>query len=1441
MTVLPSGPPDPAENWDEDFEFNVARNSSSDARPDTRLQQSHGPAPSTPLSKDRKNTLRLKRWSESQHTPSVPSTPSKRTSTSSSVPRVLLPENWDDDFRDNTDSPVPHRSPPDTEPGAGAEPHENWDEDFAASGTSPKGKVPARRGASWGSSDEENEEDDYGLGKSDLEDRTVTSRSRPVPLHLPHDPPPPIPPLPLPFQRSPTASVFSMPSTAAGHSAHDYSSTAHLALRPSVSAGSSALALLPPSPPIHRERERRRLRKKSRPPGAVGHVALAEDVYEMDDIPRPPSTPEKKAGFPLPASLDEPPPLDAQPSSSTSTAPSTTKTPLLSRIGSVGRKWGARKKRASTGPSEVTLHEDAHDLDYQPPSSRPQSVMATASPSYASKSSWFFRAGGAGNGAAVGSPPKHASPLKHETSVDRLLAMAGLDHTPDSPSRTGRSNGRLCNGTENVSIGSQDDSFGTHATNGDALPSSILFLGSASGTARRPTSMQIQLSSSNSSSHSGSTSSWSRNRPPVPRHASYGHDLGHAGRKSGTTTGVSSRASSASRQRSASASVEDVSRPQQKGGGTGRDERSGEGIRGHRRRPTDIIGQRNDAGEGDEFKNGPRDANKEKEQSGKRWGRMRRLSLVGSAGKHKRTKSSVPPDDRVRTAQAPDPLPLPRDDPDVEDSNDKTPRPPSRIVRRSADNALLPPIELQPPSPPRVPAGVGGEGSSPSPSDAAIDVLLRPHPMLEPSRSHPTLSTRSSDAATPAVVSRSSSSTSPHSSPLPSPAKPKPSSPPQAASLGRATVLQPQKDKDMVTVTGAVPRRNSLGDLKIPARISQAQVGLRRDLGMVKEFASSVEQLKQLQQMYHTLLSEVHALISTSSPHTTTRALSPTLFNLPRPASRARSNTNPNPSPPSARELSAALQYIEAKYQLSWECAELLVDLGSGTPAPPASAPTSPPASSESVLNSPITAAPTDGRKSRERAVTLAGDEPKPNLSTPMVAGSLVSPPVASPPTSAQWRASTGRHDLSQRQLLILREMLNYPDSSATIMSLEPHIPEDDAVDRKWRWGDAMNSTITLPSEESTHASGSGDQHGKPQKRRSSRLGMRGLRDMLRSLKRTYADHPSVPQSTTSIAVSTNSSLNGNNLSCDPMGKPLPQPHTQAQSLVQRRRAKTSTGPESIKSNRDRHPNSPYGTSVSLTHRASPRRPSLASIFRIGQKSRSAQAGTESSTGDFRHTGLSPSSSGSGHVDGPRFAEAEEEDWDRVDAILDLEHTAKILDVTVDGAATVRGKKGKSPYLTQHHQDDHPMTPKRSPSASQSSIWSAEPSPRKTAFQHQTDSSSPRAKLSSLRQLTEKTTHHQTRPPSRGKDRTSAPSPKPKRPPSRSRGKGGPSGSVRSVPPHSLVNRSPDLPMSALPDVKLAMTPENIRPLLENAREVHARCSECIVELRALLPVEPRS
>jgi len=99
---------------------------------------------------------------------------------------------------------------------------------------------------------------------------------------------------------------------------------------------------------------------------------------------------------------------------------------LVSRIGSVGKKWGAaRKKRASTGPTKVRLQEHYPGQESTP---RPPSV---ASPT--SRSGWFFRHGGA---AGSGSPPNKptALPLKHKQSVGRLLSTMGTE--PDSPSRS---------------------------------------------------------------------------------------------------------------------------------------------------------------------------------------------------------------------------------------------------------------------------------------------------------------------------------------------------------------------------------------------------------------------------------------------------------------------------------------------------------------------------------------------------------------------------------------------------------------------------------------------------------------------------------------------------------------------------------------------------------------------------------------------------------------------------------------------------------------------------------------------------------------------------------------------------------------------------------------------------------------------------------------------
>ncbi|KAI0824280.1 hypothetical protein BC628DRAFT_1378510, partial [Trametes gibbosa] len=1300
-----------------------------------------------------------------------------------------------------------------------------------------------------------------------------------------------------PFPRSPTASVFSVPvSSTTGRDSvagYSYSSTAHVALRPTVSgsasghghgaASSSAaararLALLPPSPPIHRER--RRLRKKSRPPANFEDgIFELDDRAEIVDPPLRPVTPEQQQQHHhhhqrRPSGGDEPPlAYDAAHASAAAAPPGTHsgKTPLLSRIGSVGKKWGAaagRRKRVSTGPTEVALAErsaasTSASAPSQPPhpthsasSSRPTSFIASTSPSGGGGGSstargWFFRAGGGGHG-PPGSPPRHEGVLKSEKSVERLLHLIRAEQrgAPDrrrdgSPLSRSRSRSRDARRHPRDSTNAPSSSSSTAAASaalphdldeladGSGLPTATLLFGGP----RRPASMQISQSSSGGS---GSGSSWGGagggGLPRVPRHVSYG-DGRHTPRRPATP---SSRASS--KQRSASASVEDVHshayRTKKSSTATCEtiDDRSSDAHH-ERPRPPPLPASFPPS---TPAKAGEKD--KDKDKGSRRFmGGMRRISLVGS-GKHKRTKSTAP-EEVKEPPPPPQPAPLvpvhdaspPRPIFDLADGHDQsTPRPPSRVIRSSQD-ILLPPIELQPPSPPRAKSG---RRASPSGATPTRRSLTGGRPTLEPSRSHPTLSPRSS-------LSQASSSqetslpTIP--SPLPSPTRPKPStSPVHTASLGRTAL--PPKERETPS-SASVLRRNSLGDLKIPARISQAQVSLRRDLTMVRDFASSVEQLKQLQAAYTSLVGQVRELLN-DPQESQSRPVSPSFIHLPRPVLRTRSNTNPAAnSAPSRNQLHAAFLNIEAKYRLSWECAELLIDLAGGPSEAPGSAP---PTSSQSAPAVPTTA---DGRKSRERAVTLAGDEQKP-LIAPSPHG-LTSPPLASPPS--QWRASTGRHDLSQRQLLLLREMLNNPDPAAT-MAFEPNIPEED-INRSWRWGDAMNSTVTLPSEESGSAAlAQGRQYDtvpSPKKRRTSRLGMRGLRDMLKSLKKSYSEQgpgggalpvlPHVPASSSSVSASTDSSLNLHL-------------HSRPHSVAQRRRAKTSTGPESIASRKEIHPNSPYGTSHSIPHKSSPRRPSLASIFRLGQKSKaSAPGGAPPSVDDLSSNaaGLA-SSGGSGHASGTSLADGLEEDWDRVESVSDLDHAARSLGLPSDGTATVRGKRGKSPYL--FHPRDlslRPETPRRAgggsggaPDASASSIWSpGSESPKKllSAIPPSTLQSYQRSiKLSDVREASEgEAGSHPPRAPARSKNRQSAPSASPRRPSSRSGAAGGggrknASGSVRSAPPQPWGTPSPELHAGALPDVKLAMAPENIKPLLENAREVHARCVDCIAELEAL-------
>ena len=236
---------------------------------------------------------------------------------------------------------------------------ENWDDDFEEdSRQSPKKIIQTHQEESWDiDEDDDDDDDDDNDNDEDAElgfaeeDRTVTAKSRRAALAR----------LSAPgyhyHPRSPTSSVFSVPNTV-----HTYSSTTHL--RPT-----SAFALIPPSPPIHRERERRRLRKKSRPkphnlfeltelpsgftPGRLSFSDL--------DLPRPASELASRGPDSDLSSIRERPPLPIVDTSmrSSNGHPSIPPTPtkgaaLLSRIGSV-KKWSVRRKRgdSTTAPPDA--------------------------------------------------------------------------------------------------------------------------------------------------------------------------------------------------------------------------------------------------------------------------------------------------------------------------------------------------------------------------------------------------------------------------------------------------------------------------------------------------------------------------------------------------------------------------------------------------------------------------------------------------------------------------------------------------------------------------------------------------------------------------------------------------------------------------------------------------------------------------------------------------------------------------------------------------------------------------------------------------------------------------------------------------------------------------------------------------------------------------------
>nr|XP_031860848.1 uncharacterized protein CI109_003573 [Kwoniella shandongensis]KAA5527920.1 hypothetical protein CI109_003573 [Kwoniella shandongensis] len=211
---------------------------------------------------------------------------------------------------------------------------------------------------------------------------------------------------------------------------------------------------------------------------------------------------------------------------------------------------------------------------------------------------------------------------------------------------------------------------------------------------------------------------------------------------------------------------------------------------------------------------------------------------------------------------------------------------------------------------------------------------------------------------------------------------------------------------DMAVATAAKKekhrRRQSWNDFVIPREVMEKQKGLKEKIGAVKMFAGGIESLKSLLSTHAELREKAYTSGSSSDI--------------------------------------ALFENLEQEFSQWWEMATVLIEVGSTGKDPSTQASLSDPprsrrvtlasdearAASEAMLKASSAPGGPSRRVTPHPAHLTAGSR-KSSLPDPEETGlGMSGPPKASPPPD-HWRASTGRQDLSKRQLEVLRTMLRTP------------------------------------------------------------------------------------------------------------------------------------------------------------------------------------------------------------------------------------------------------------------------------------------------------------------------------------------------------------------------------------------------------------------------------
>ncbi|EGG11152.1 uncharacterized protein MELLADRAFT_59971 [Melampsora larici-populina 98AG31] len=150
------------------------------------------------------------------------------------------------------------------------------------------------------------------------------------------------------------------------------------------------------------------------------------------------------------------------------------------------------------------------------------------------------------------------------------------------------------------------------------------------------------------------------------------------------------------------------------------------------------------------------------------------------------------------------------------------------------------------------------------------------------------------------------------------------------------STISPIIPSTMGGINAALGRSNSMGELRIPSRITSQQGRLHTELNQMKEFARGIDDLKLMRRNYRRLIESTTRARLTSATSESSMAASDENEHpsTESPKMSSEDTESVQPSPRALARISSNIARIELNYREWWTCCNVLIDLGEGEKDP---------------------------------------------------------------------------------------------------------------------------------------------------------------------------------------------------------------------------------------------------------------------------------------------------------------------------------------------------------------------------------------------------------------------------------------------------------------------------------------------------------------------------